>query len=145
MNIQAFTRADKENWLSLWQGYLDFYQTQLPQAVTDGTWQNIITTDSPIFGFGAWQADKLVGIVHVTLHAHTWTTQPCCYLIDLFVLPETRGQGVGGALIDYIYEFAKNKNCNRVYWMTKEDNATARALYDTLANKTDFVQYRHNL
>ncbi|HTG41511.1 MAG TPA: GNAT family N-acetyltransferase, partial [Methylomirabilota bacterium] len=32
---------------------------------------------------------------------------------------------------------------SRVYWLTQETNATARALYDTLADRPGFIQYRH--
>ena len=48
-------------------------------------------------------------------------------------------------LIKYVYQFAEDKNCNRVYWVTQEGNVSARRLYDHIAKKTDFVQYRHTL
>ena len=53
-------------------------------------------------------------------------------------------QGVGRQLIEYVYCFANEKQCNRVYWVTQEGNTPARALYDTLASQTDMVQYRTN-
>ena len=31
---------------------------------------------------------------------------------------------------------------SRLYWLTKEDNRTARALYDKLAERSGFIQYR---
>lgn len=145
MRIKQLTVTDKNQWHTLWQGYQDFYQTDLPQEVTDSTWQKITADNSPIYGFGAWQGDELIAIAHITLHEHTWTTKPCCYLIDLFVAPNSRNQGIARAMIEHLYQFAKERDCDRVYWLTKEDNTTARALYDKLANKTDFVQYRHNI
>lgn len=149
MLIKPLIASEKMAWQSLWQNYLAFYQTNLPQAITDNTWQKITDDDSPIFGFGAWQGDEqnteLVGFVHVVLHPNTWNDTDCCYLEDLFVSDSVRGQGVGRALIENVYDFAKTKNCNRVYWVTTQDNHTAQALYDKIANKTDFVQYRHNL
>ena len=87
----------------------------------------------------------LVGITHVVLHPNTWNTTECCYLEDLYVSEAVRGRGVGRALIEQVYEFANEKNCNRVYWTTQEDNATARKLYDAIAIKTDMVQYRKDL
>ncbi|HEY9359996.1 MAG TPA: GNAT family N-acetyltransferase, partial [Xanthobacteraceae bacterium] len=30
----------------------------------------------------------------------------------------------------------------RVYWLTQESNAVARALYDKLAERSGFIQYR---
>lgn len=146
MQIKALTQNNKLAWLPLWQGYLDFYQSQLPQVTTDTTWQRLIDDNSPIFGFGAWVEidwqEKMVGFVHGVLHPNTWSTTDCCYLEDLFVSDTARGQGVGRALIEQVYAFAKRKHCNRVYWVTQENNHAARQLYATLATKTDFVQYR---
>ena len=147
--IKPLASSDHEHWLSLWQGYLDFYQTSLSDAVIANTWQRIISTDSDIYGVGAW-SDKegeltLVGFVHVVLHPNTWNASDCCYLEDLYVSAEVRGQGVGRALIKKVYEFANAKNCNRVYWVTQADNTPARKLYDAMAIKTDMVQYRHDL
>lgn len=143
IKIQPLKAQDKDHWLPLWQGYLDFYNSELPQATTATTWQRIINDHSTIFGFGAWQDDKMVGFTHIVLHPNTWNTTDCCYLEDLFVNECVRGQGVGHALIEAVYQFAKEKDCNRVYWVTQEANTTARKLYDKIAKKTDFVQYRH--
>ena len=66
-----------------------------------------------------------------------------CYLQDLFTAPEARGQGAGRALIEAVYDRAQVAGASRVYWLTQETNATARALYDTLADRPGFIQYRH--
>ena len=63
----------------------------------------------PIYGFGAWQDEMLVGITHVVLHPNTWNTTECCYLEDLYVSDAVRGQGVGRALIEQVYEFANEE------------------------------------
>ena len=81
-----------------------------------------------------------------------WRTSSCiarrgrptwyCYLEDLFVDPSHRGKGAGRALIEAVYREADAHQCTRTYWVTEETNATARALYDRMATKTSFVQYR---
>ena len=143
--IRPLTADDFELWQTLWHDYLHFYNTDLPADTTVATWRKILDTDSPIHGFGAWQAGRLVGIVHTVLHPNTWNTTDCCYLEDLFVSETLRGQGIGRALISHVYDFAAQKNCNRVYWVTQEHNTPARALYDTLATTTDMVQYRKDV
>ena len=75
----------------------------------------------------------------------TWTIGNYCYLQDLFTAPEARGRGAGRALIEAVYERANSAGASRVYWLTHESNATARALYDTLADRPGFIQYRHLL
>lgn len=145
LQIAALAEDNYDDWLALWQDYLAFYETTLPIEVTAITWQNFHNQEVAIYGFGAWIDDQLVGITHVVLHPNTWSTTDCCYLEDLYVSAEVRGKGVGGALIEKVYDFANDKNCNRVYWVTQEDNSAARSLYDKLATKTDMVQYRKNL
>ena len=145
VEVKSLALVDYEFWLKLWQSYLTFYETSLPVSTTDATWRNLLDSNVAIHGFGAWQDDTLVGITHVVLHPNTWNTTECCYLEDLYVSESVRGQGVGRALIEYVYDFARQQNCNRVYWTTQESNTDARRLYDKLASLTDMVQYRKNL
>ena len=145
IKIAFLSHADYQSWLRLWQSYLTFYETSLPLITIEATWRNLLDSNVPIYGFGAWLDGTLVGITHVVLHPNTWNSTKCCYLEDLYVNESMRGHGVGRALIDHVYEFARQQNCNRVYWTTQEDNTAARRLYDTLASKTDMIQYRKDL
>lgn len=145
IKIAPLSQTDYSLWLMLWQDYLSFYETTLPTHTTEATWDNLLNQDIAIYGFGAWIDDRLVGITHVVLHPNTWNTSDCCYLEDLYVSDNARGQGAGRALIEYVYNFASQKNCNRVYWTTQEGNSAARKLYDAIATQTDMVQYRKNL
>jgi GNAT superfamily N-acetyltransferase len=56
--------------------------------------------------------------------------------------PARRNQGAGRALIEAVYREADARGCTRTYWATQEFNYRARALYDQLATKSVFVQYR---
>lgn len=150
VQTSLLSQEDYASWLELWERYLSFYNTTLPESTTQQTWQHLIENDTLIYGFGAWlkdsaKQDVLVGITHVVLHPNTWNTTYCCYLEDLFVSESVRGQGIGRILIEQVYDFATVNECNRVYWTTQEDNSTARALYDAVAVKTDMVQYRKDL
>lgn len=145
LSIRPLSRMDYPQWLNLWQGYLRFYNTRLSQDIIESTWERLLDDATPIYGFGAYQGNTLVGFTHVVLHPNTWDKTDCCYLEDLYVDATVRGRGAGRALIEHVYSFAEDKNCNRVYWNTQEGNTTARKLYDGLAILTDMVQYRHNL
>jgi GNAT superfamily N-acetyltransferase len=67
---------------------------------------------------------------------------PVCYLQDLFTREGLRGKGVGRALIEGVYAAARPAGAGRVYWLTHETNATAMKLYDVIAEKSGFLQYR---
>ena len=82
------------------------------------------------------------GIVHYLFHRSFWTTADYCYLQDLFVAENARGSGFGRALIESVADKALEAGACRVYWLTREDNHDARVLYDKVASRTGFIQYR---
>ena len=71
-----------------------------------------------------------------------WTIGDYCYLQDLFVAEGARGRGLGRALILAVEQLARAAGASRLYWLTHETNAVARALYDRLAERSGFIQYR---
>jgi GNAT superfamily N-acetyltransferase len=142
VTIRELTPADRAAWEPLWQGYLTFYKASVPADVTDVTWSRFHDPAEPMTAFGAFDGDRMVGIVHAILHRSCWTASDYCYLQDLFVEPNVRGTGAGRALIEAAYDHAKAKGANRVHWLTHETNETAMQLYDRIADKSGFVQYR---
>lgn len=143
LTIRKLTAADRPRWEKLWQGYLAFYESDVPADVTDLTWTRILDPEAPILGLCAATPEyELLGIVHYLFHPVTWAVGPRCYLEDLFTAPEARGQGVGRALIEAVYAAADARGADQVYWLTQEFNATARRLYDQVARATPFIKYR---
>ena len=110
--------------------------------VTDMTWARLHDLAEPMHGLGAFVDGRLLGIVHYIFHRSTWTTGDYCYLQDLFTAEDARGQGLGRALIEGVYERAGAAGASRVYWLTHESNTPARALYDRVADRSGFIQYR---
>lgn len=146
VQIRSLVESDFAAWFELWQGYLTFYNSQLSDAVTQLTWQRFHDAAEPMFALGAFdEQGKMLGIVHMIYHRGTWSASDHCYLEDLFTAPELRGKGVGRALIEGVYQHAQSKGCGRVYWHTHETNAAGQALYDKLADKPGFIQYRKNM
>lgn len=144
--IHALTAADRDAWLPLWQGYLEFYEATLPGELTDLTWSRLLDLQFPMWGAIATDAEgRAIGLVHWLTHPATWSAGPYCYLEDLFVTPGTRGTGAGRALIEHVAEWARERGCSKVYWLTHETNTTARTLYDRVATHTGFVHYEMGL
>ena len=88
---------------------------------------------------------ELLGLAHYLFHRSTIMIAPTCYLQDLFTAESARGQGIGRALIEAVYERARAAGASRVYWQTHETNRTAMALYDRVAERSGFLVYRKNL
>jgi GNAT superfamily N-acetyltransferase len=140
--IRPLNQSERAAWEPLWRGYLEFYQTTQTPEATDVAWQRLHDPAEPMFGLGAHIDGKMRGIVHYLFHRSFWTTGDYCYLQDLYVAENARNMGLGRALIEAVYAKAKEAGASRVYWLTQEGNATARALYDKLAQRSGFIQYR---
>ena len=143
--IRAATAADHDAWLPLWRGYQAFYEVDLPEATTRTTWQRLLDPAEPMHLALAEVDGQVVGMVHFIEHRSCWNDRNSIYLQDLFTAPGLRGRGVGRALIEHVYARAAALGCAKVHWLTHETNAQAMLLYDKLAERPGFVQYRKNL
>jgi GNAT superfamily N-acetyltransferase len=142
MKIRNLAGSDYAQWRPLWDAYIAFYNDVVPEEITRLTFARLLDSEQPMFGLVAEEDGALIGIVNCVLHRGTWTRGDHCYLEDLFVSDTARGKGAGRALIQAVYQCADELKCERVYWLTRQDNATARALYDKVARFEGFIQYR---
>jgi GNAT superfamily N-acetyltransferase len=62
----------------------------------------------------------------------TFLAKPGIYLEDLFVLPESRGKGVGRALLAEVARIANERNCGRLEWAVLDWNSPAIGFYKKL-------------
>ncbi len=141
--IRPLRREDEAEWRRLWRGYLDFYETELPEAVYASSFARL--TDPEVrdyHGLLAVADGRPVGLVHYIFHRHGWQIEDVCYLQDLYVDPEARGTGAGRRLIEAVYAAADAAGRPSVYWLTQSFNATARRLYDRVGTETPFIKYR---
>jgi GNAT superfamily N-acetyltransferase len=139
--IRAALPSDEKAWRELWRGYCQFHGTWLAAEVTDRTWQRILDPDSAIMCLVAEVEGQVYGFANCVVHEGTWEVQPLCYLEDLYVLPSARGRGLGTALVDWLRNAMRAEGWARLYWMTRSDNAQARALYDRFGQADGFVRY----
>jgi GNAT superfamily N-acetyltransferase len=142
IEIRPIGPADRDAWLPLWRGYQAFYKVDLAGPVTDTTWSRLLDPAEPVDGALAWRDAEAVGLVHHIRHRSAWTVGDYCYLQDLFVTDGVRGLGIGRRLIEHVYDAAKAAGCSRVHWLTHETNTDAMQLYDRIAERSGFVQYR---
>jgi GNAT superfamily N-acetyltransferase len=143
--VRKVESGDRDRWLELWRGYQDFYEVDIPAETARVTWARLLDPKEAMFGALAIEDGRPIGLVHWLTHRSCWTIGDYCYLQDLFVARDRRGTGAGRSLIEYVYADAKARGCPRVYWLTHETNHTARLLYDRVAERTGFIQYRKTL
>lgn len=140
--VRPLVGADRDAWAALWTAYLEFYEQDVEEETTDVVFQRLTDTGWPSQrGWVAEVEGAVLGFVHVVLHPSTWSTALDCYLEDLFTAPAARGNGIGTALVGHVAAAGREAGWRRVHWLTERDNATARRLYDELAEPTDQVRY----
>ncbi|MGC9963568.1 MAG: GNAT family N-acetyltransferase [Acidimicrobiales bacterium] len=140
--IRHLEEADHDRWRELWDGYLHFYRSEVPEDVTADTFGRLCDDRDGLVGLVAVGDDaKVAGFAHLVFHASTWTDSCYCYLEDLFVDPELRGTGSARQLIEAVYAEADRRGATHTYWHTQEYNSPARSLYDVVGRRTSFVVY----
>ena len=145
LTVRPVAPTDLPQWEALWEGYNTFYERTVPPEITRMTWSRFFDAYEPVHALVAEKDGRLLGLVHYLFHRSTTLIGPTCYLQDLFTTKTARGQGVGRALIEAVYERARNAGSQRVYWQTHETNVTAMALYDKVAERSGFLVYRKRL
>ena len=139
--IRPAEAGDENDWRRLWAGYCDFYGAVVPDEITTATWRRILDPASQIGAILAVLEGETVGLVNYVLHPFTWSDRPTCVLEDLYVSPTARGRGVGAQLIEHLVQTGRAEGWARVYWHTRENNATARRLYDRFCPADGFIRY----
>lgn len=145
LTIRPLAASDEAEWRRLWTSYLEFYETTVSEEVYQTAFSRLICEEAGEFhGLIAELGGKPVGLTHYLFHRYLWTVEDTCYLMDLFVDPDIRGQGVGRMLIEAVHEKAKQGGAPGIYWQTQEFNYKGRMLYDQVATKSPFIVYEKN-
>jgi len=80
----------------------------------------------------AEQDGQPVGFALYFFNYSTWKGQPGVYLEDLFVQPESRGLGLGKALLKEVAAFALERGCQRLQWEVLDWNTPAIDFYSAM-------------
>ena len=113
----------------------------LPKDNFDLTWKWLKSENYPFWGILADVDSKIVGFAHFRSLPSPLDSCEVGFLDDLFVLQEYRGKKIGYSLIEKVHQIGKSKNWPYINWITKDDNYTARTLYDKISTKTDWNFY----
>ena len=143
VTIRPVQAADEDVWRELWRGYLDYYETTLPERIYAETFRRLLGDDPRDYkGLVAIEAGTPVGLTHYLFHRHGWKIEDVCYLQDLYVAPARRGTGIARKLIEAVYAEADAHGASQVYWLTQHFNDAGRRLYDRVGVLTPFIKYQ---
>lgn len=142
VDIRAACEQDRPDWRGLFASYGRFYDQQMSEEVFDRVWCWLMDEDHPTSGLVAVKDGRIVGFAHFRSYCRTLTGSSACFLDDLFVAPAERGRGVGRRLIEATSVLAEKSGWDFVRWMTAQDNRQAQQLYDTVAERTEWLTYQ---
>ncbi|MCC5972198.1 MAG: GNAT family N-acetyltransferase [Pararhodobacter sp.] len=141
MQIRKPLAEDRAQWGALYAGYAGFYEVEQTEAMRDRVWGWIHDPAHETEGLVAESNGNLVGLAHFRPYARPLAASTGGFLDDLFVAPEARGSGAAPALIKALAAEGRARGWTMIRWITAEDNARARALYDKVAVATRWVTY----
>lgn len=73
-----------------------------------------------------------VGVAQLRFRDYLHTGTPICYLEELYVVPDRRGEGHGRGLMDTALETARERGATSMELGTSLDDTAARGLYESL-------------
>lgn len=145
IKISALQPTDRDEWEKLYQGYADFYQVPMDKEIMNRAWQWIFDPQNRFFALIAKEEQGYgVGLMHYREMPSPLRGAQVGFLDDLYVDPACRGQGVVDQLFERLKQEAQVQGWPFVRWITAEDNYRGRAVYDRLANKTQWQTYQLN-
>jgi ribosomal protein S18 acetylase RimI-like enzyme len=76
--------------------------------------------------------EPAAGLALLRFRPALWSAGLECYLAELYVAPEQRGQGLGRALMEAAIELARGDGADTMDLNTAVGDRAARALYESL-------------
>ncbi|MDN4615137.1 GNAT family N-acetyltransferase [Leifsonia sp. F6_8S_P_1B] len=141
IEIRPVRDGDFFTWLDLYGEYAKFYDTELTDQKALLLWSWLTSPEHEESGYVAVDGDRIVGLAHVREFARPLEGDRGLFVDDLFVAEDARQHGVGTALLEHARSLAQQRGLGVVQWITANDNADAQRVYDSVAERTQWVTY----
>ena len=139
--IREIKLEDKEEWKVLYRGYANFYKVEMNDKILKTVWEWILDKNHDVSGLVYVQDNKIIGIAHYRKMPSPLRGKYIGFLDDLYVDPKHRRNGIGKKLIKELNVISSRNNWNLMRWITRDDNTTAKSLYEKLSKKTNWEVY----
>lgn len=142
IRIVPLAEEHRADWERLYAGYAAFYKVAQTAEMRARVWGWLRDPEHEVEGLVALDAaGRPIGLTHFRPYSRPLMAVTACFLDDLFVDPAARGSGAAQSLIGAVAEIAGSRGWSLLRWITAENNYRARAVYDRLAVRTDWVTY----
>ncbi len=130
--IERVTHVDLIDLLPLMRAYCDFYETEPRDDRLIALSRTLLEDPGEGVQFLARdEAGTALGFATVYWSWDTTEAMRIGVMYDLYVIPETRGGGVGRSLIEACRGACRSRGVGKLAWQTAPDNSTAQRLYDS--------------
>jgi len=141
--VTKLDSSDREQWHRLYRGYAQFYEMPMSEETLETVWQWIFDPQQPFYSLIAKDEEGLaVGLMHYRAMPSPLRGSQVGFLDDLFVEPSCRGSGVVDLMFDRLKQEAQAHGWPFTRWVTAENNYRGRAVYDRVAEKTQWQTYQ---
>lgn len=143
VHVRSANAEDRFAFLDMWADFVALAPLEPGnRGMGEKNWERIEDTGSGLRCIVALDHNSSpVGFVLFLAFPFTWSRGDACYLQDIYVRPENRGQGIALALIDHLHELGREAGWFKIFWMTQSDNYPAQRLYDKVAKRMDYLRY----
>lgn len=141
MIIEAPKPTDFDDWARLYTGYATFYGVAQTVEMRAQVWDWLQDPVHPVQALVARGNAGLIGLAHFRAFSRPLSATTGGFLDDLYVDPAARGGGAAQGLIAALRAEGQAQGWSVIRWITAEDNAPARRLYDQVAQATKWVTY----
>jgi ribosomal protein S18 acetylase RimI-like enzyme len=143
ITVSSISDDDRAQWEGLYYGYAEFYKVPMNDDILETVWGWIQDVENPFYGLIAKDENgKAVGLMHCRQMPSPLRGAQVGFLDDLFVDPDSRGQGIVECLYEGLNRLAAEQGWPLIRWITAENNYRGRSVYDRISEKTQWVTYQ---
>ena len=132
---------DKVEWEKLYCGYADFYKVEITEEILNTVWNWLHDLKHELNGLVYEIDNHIVAIAHYRQMPSPLRGKNIGFLDDLFVHPDFRGRKIAEDIINTLNDISKEQGWGLIRWITRNDNHSAKSLYDRVAKKSTWDVY----
>ena len=139
--IRDIEIKDKVEWEKLYQGYADFYKVEITEKILNTVWNWLHDLEHELNGLVYEIDNHIVAIAHYRKMPSPLRGKNIGFLDDLYVHPDYRGRKIAEDIINKLNEISKEKGWGLIRWITRNNNHSAKSLYNRIAKKSTWDVY----
>jgi GNAT superfamily N-acetyltransferase len=142
MTVRQATAADADDIARLLHDFnVEYDEPSPPPEVLAARLRRLLGDDIAVLLVG----DGPDGLALMRFRPSLWSEGLECYLGELYVVPELRGQGRGRALMEASLALARERGADYMELNVDEGDDAAHALYTSVGLKPTATYYERNL